>query len=290
MELTYADVVDLADQLANRHRYAELDSVYGVPRGGVPVAVMVANKLQLPLVDVPRAGSLVVDDLVDSGATLSRHPDHVRDALLRKPHSPDQLAPDAKEVTGWVTFPWEHDSAPTDAVVRLLQHIGEDPTRDGLLDTPRRVVKAWTEMTDGYGQDAREHLSVSFDVTADQMIVVPGIDFVSICEHHMLHFTGTATVGYIPDGRVLGLSKLARVVDVYARRLQVQERLTEQIANVINEAANPLGVGVRITARHSCMGLRGVRKPNAEMVTTALLGKFRNDPLVRAEFLDVATS
>lgn len=288
MNLTYEDVTELADQLAKRHRYAELDSVFGVPRGGVPVAVMVAHRLQLPLVEAPRAGTLIVDDLVDSGATFNRYPDNIRDALLRKPHSPELLAPDAKETTGWVVFPWEQDSSPTDAVVRLLQHIGEDPSRDGLLDTPKRVTNAWRELTEGYRQDAREHLAVSFDVAADQMIVVPGIDFVSVCEHHMLPFTGTATVGYVPDGRVIGLSKFARVVDVYARRLQVQERLTEQIAAIIDEVARPLGVGVRIRAQHSCMALRGVRKPNSTMVTTALTGKFRNDPLVRAEFLAVA--
>jgi GTP cyclohydrolase I len=172
----------------------------------------------------------------------------------------------------------------TDAVKVLLSHIGEDPERDGLLDTPRRVVKALTEMTAGYKEDPATILGVTFDVPFDEMIILKDIPFVSMCEHHMLPFEGTAAVGYIPTGRVVGLSKLARVVDTFAKRLQVQERLTSEIAHAIQDHVSARGVGVVVKARHTCMAYRGIKKAG-EMVTSVMLGDFRNEPECRAEFL-----
>lgn len=289
MELNYQAVMGLCEDLANRQLGMGHESVYGVPAGGVPVAIAVASRLELPVVDVPGPKTLVVDDLVDSGNTLSRfNMGGPVDALIRKPHSPAFLAPAAMTVDGWVRFPWENASAPEDAVVRLLQYIGEDPTRDGLRDTPKRVTKAWREMTAGYAMDAAEHLAVSFDVACDQMVVVPGIDFVSFCEHHMLPFRGTASVGYLPDKRVVGLSKFARVVDVFAKRLQVQERMTQQIADAIQNNVAPLGVGVVVKATHDCMTVRGVRKHHPQMITSALHGAFLHDKDVRDEFFALA--
>lgn len=171
------------------------------------------------------------------------------------------------------------------AVKALLRLIGEDPDREGLVDTPSRVVKALQEMTDGYGMDAAEILSRTFEDTCDEMVVVRGIEFTSLCEHHLLPFVGTAAVGYVPGDRIVGLSKLARLVDCYAHRLQVQERMTGQIADAINLHLHPQGVGVIVRARHSCMGCRGVRKPDAEMVTSSMLGVLRNKPAARAEFM-----
>lgn len=171
------------------------------------------------------------------------------------------------------------------AVRTLLRYIGEDPDREGLRDTPRRVVKAWDEMTVGYGQDPDVVLGTDFDGDGyDEMIVVPHIEFVSMCEHHCLPFLGEASVGYVPRRRIVGLSKVARLVDVFARRLQVQERLTKQVADAVKLALNPLGVGVLIRAKHSCMSCRGVMKQRAEMVTCTLYGVFRK-PEVRAEFM-----
>jgi GTP cyclohydrolase I len=171
----------------------------------------------------------------------------------------------------------------------LLSHLGADVTDPGLLDTPARVVRALREMTSGYSVDPAELLSVAFDVSFDEMIVVRAVEFTSLCEHHLLAFTGTATVGYIPNGRgVVGLSKLARLVECYARRLQVQERMTQQIAQALQSFLDPVGVGVVVRARHSCMGCRGVRKPGAEMVTSSLLGAMRDEPQTRAEFLTLA--
>ncbi len=266
-----------------------MTDVYGVPSGGAPVAVRVAANLGLPLADTPGPGTLVVDDLVDSGRTLKRYVDQVAgvDALYRKPWSPLELAPHAEELDGWLVFPWEHEGAPEDAVVRLLSYIGEDPNRDGLVDTPARVCRALKEMTAGYTQDPKTILATSFDCEYDEMVIVRGVAFTSMCEHHMLPFTGTAAVAYIPRSRVCGLSKLVRLVDVYARRLQMQERMTTQIADALQENLDPLGIGVVVKGVHSCMSCRGVNKAG-EMVTSALRGVMLDTPSARAEFMSLA--
>lgn len=284
-DLTWADVQVEARRLANRWHGRGITSVYGVPSGGAPVACLVAGHLGFEVTDTIGPNTLVVDDLVDSGRTLINIGHQHMDALYRKLDSPPHIAPDARPMDGWLTFPWEHDGSPTDAVVRLLQWIGEDPTREGLIDTPKRVTKALREMTDGDQQDPATILATTFTEPCDEMIVLSGIEFSSMCEHHMLPFTGTATVGYIPNGNVVGLSKLARLVDMYARRLQIQERLTQQIADTLQAHTNAIGVGVIISAHHACMSLRGVGKRNSTMTTTALLGAMYDDPRARAEFL-----
>lgn len=287
--LTWADVTEAARDLANRHSHSDLTGVYGIPRGGSTVAALVAPLIGLPLLDEVQPGSLIVDDLIDTGATAerSKRDDCVLDALYRKPWAPAHLAPAARQTSDWLVFPWEGDNGAdiTDALTRLIQYLGEDPTREGLLDTPKRVAKAYRELTDGYAIDPATILGTTFDVGAvDQMIHVNGIRFVSLCEHHMLPFTGTAHVAYIPNGRVVGLSKIPRTVQALSRRLQVQERLTEQIADAIDTHLAPLGVGVSITAHHSCMGLRGAKQPEATMTTTALRGAIRNNPAAQTEF------
>lgn len=176
---------------------------------------------------------------------------------------------------------------PEDHYRNILESIGEDPYRDGLRDTPKRVVKALKEMTHGYLLDPSAILSTTFDVTYDQLVVVRDVPFTSLCEHHVLPFTGYATVGYIPGDRVVGLSKLARLVDCFASRLQVQERMTNQIAEAIQQHLNPGGVGVMVRATHSCMASRGIKK-HGEMVTSCLLGAIRTEPDARAEFLELA--
>ena len=175
------------------------------------------------------------------------------------------------------------------AVTRLLRFIGEDPGRDGLVDTPSRVVRAWREMTAGYQEDPAEILSRTFEETSDELVVLRGVSFYSTCEHHMLPFYGTAAVGYLP-GKVVGISKLARLVHCFARRLQIQERLTRQIADAVAEHLGARGTGVVITAHHLCMGCRGVRQAGTEMVTSSMLGTLRNDPVSRSEFLRLSGS
>lgn len=173
-------------------------------------------------------------------------------------------------------------------IKQLIELIDPDYQREGVEETPKRVVKAFKEMTDGYGVDIEALLSKTFDVdNSDEMVVVRHIEFVSVCEHHLLPFTGTATVAYLPQGRVVGLSKIARLVDAYAHRLQVQERLTTQITTALDTYLDTLGSAALVTANHACMGCRGVRKPSAEMVTSSLTGEFLEHE-VRAEFLSLA--
>ena len=171
-----------------------------------------------------------------------------------------------------------------EAVTTLLRFIGEDPERDGLQDTPARVVKAWREMTAGYAEDPAEILSRTFAETSDEMVILRGISFYSTCEHHLLPFYGEAVVGYLP-GKVVGISKLARLVECFAKRLQVQERMTRQIAEAVETHLEARGVGVVLRAHHLCMGCRGVRQEETEMVTSSMLGTLRTDATSRAEFL-----
>ncbi len=174
-----------------------------------------------------------------------------------------------------------------DAVRVLLEWAGEDPAREGLLDTPKRVAKAYRDWFSGYRMDPREYLARTFEEVAgyDEMIVLRDIEFESHCEHHMAPIIGKAHVGYLPNGKVVGISKLARVVDVYARRFQVQEKLTAQIAQCIQDVLQPRGVGVVIDGAHECMTTRGVHKRGVSMVTSKMLGEFREDARTRAEFL-----
>ena len=176
-------------------------------------------------------------------------------------------------------------------VRRQLELLGEDPSRDGLLKTPARVAASLKWLTRGYGQDARQVIGDALFVEShSNMVMVRDIELYSMCEHHMLPFYGRAHVAYIPKGRIVGLSKLSRVVDIFAQRLQVQERLTEQIAEALTEVLEPLGVGVVIEAHHLCMMMRGVQKQNSKTITSALRGVFRDDPKTRAEFLHLAHS
>ena len=174
-----------------------------------------------------------------------------------------------------------------DAVRTLLRWAGEDPQREGLLDTPRRVVKAYGEWFSGYALDPDEYLRRTFEEVAgyDEMIVLRDIEFESHCEHHMAPIIGRVHVGYLPAGKVVGISKLARVVEAYAKRFQVQEKMTAQIAGCIRRVLAPLGVGVVVDASHECMTTRGVHKRGVSMVTSTMLGSFREDARTRAEFL-----
>ena len=174
------------------------------------------------------------------------------------------------------------------AVEVLLAEIGEDPTREGLARTPARVAEALKFLTRGYAQDIDEVLNNAlFSVDYSEMVIVKDIDFYSLCEHHLLPFFGKCHVAYLPRKRVVGLSKVPRIIDVFSRRLQIQERLTNQIAEVISEKLDPLGVGVVVEATHLCMLMRGVEKQNAFALTSAMLGSFRSDARTRMEFLEL---
>ena len=197
-------------------------------------------------------------------------------ALYNEMHSEldSQTAPDSPDgIEGYVR--------------NILKHMGEDPDREGLLKTPYRVARAFEYLTKGYQQDPKEVINDAIFTEEDysEMIVVKDIDFFSMCEHHILPFFGRANVAYIPDKRIVGISKIARLVDVFARRLQVQERITTQVATILMEELNPLGVGVIITAEHLCMRMRGVEKQNSIVTTSATLGAFRTHQETREEFI-----
>jgi len=174
------------------------------------------------------------------------------------------------------------------AVTKVLELLGEDPKREGLLQTPKRVAKALKFLTEGYEQDPKEILNQAlFSTSNDEMVLVRDIEFYSMCEHHMLPIIGRAHVAYIPDGKVVGLSKIPRIVNVYARRLQIQEQMTEQIADAISETIKPKGVAVVVHARHMCMEMRGVQKINSTTVSSALRGLFKSDERTRNEFYNL---
>lgn len=178
-----------------------------------------------------------------------------------------------------------------EAVKEIIALVGEDPNREGLLRTPHRVAKAWGFLTSGYSQDIKAVLNGAvFTEKYDEMVIVKDIDFFSLCEHHMLPFYGKAHMAYIPNGKILGLSKLPRIVEVFSRRLQVQERMTQQIADTLYETLEPDGVAVVIEARHLCMMMRGVEKQNSVATTSAMLGSFREDERTRNEFLKLIDS
>lgn len=173
------------------------------------------------------------------------------------------------------------------AVRLLLEGIGEDPTREGLVETPARVARMYTELAGGMDQDVQEHLSRTFSVASNDLVIERDITFYSLCEHHMLPFYGHATIGYIPNGRVAGLSKLARTVEVFARRLQLQEQLTAQIADALMEYLTPQGAIVMLEAEHMCMTMRGVQKPGTQTVTLARRGVFETDPSFEERFFNM---
>ncbi len=175
-----------------------------------------------------------------------------------------------------------------DIIRRLLAELGEDPTREGLLGTPRRVEQSLRALTSGYTADVDAVVNGAlFSVEYNEMVIVRDIDFYSLCEHHLLPFYGKCHIAYIPDGKVIGLSKIPRVVEVFARRLQVQERLTSQIAETLRDRVNPLGVAVVMEATHLCMAMRGVQKQNSVTTTSAMLGVFHSDARTRHEFLEL---
>ena len=174
------------------------------------------------------------------------------------------------------------------AMFEVISGIGEDPEREGLRETPDRVARMYAEVFAGLRQDPLEVLRTGFEEGFDEMVVARDISFYSMCEHHFLPFFGTVQVGYVPTGRIVGISKLARVVDILSRRPQVQERLTAQIANALVDGLEPMGVGVVVEAEHLCMAMRGVKKPGSKIITSVNRGVFRTDPRTRAEFLSLS--
>lgn len=339
--VTWAEFGDLVSILAkNIKREIEYTHTgfYGVPQNGCFVAQELTKYFAgVEVLDEPCKGCIVVDDIADTGKTIQPYVEEGYDCYTlfwsqkftekaARLTGLAELAADKdsepwelklrgmKLALSWIIFPWENKQigGPEDAVVRLLEYIGEDPQREGLIKTPERVIRAWDEMTKGYKVDTNALLkSATFTEVDDydEMIIVKNIEFFSTCEHHMLPYFGKVSVGYIPgqiegddyvvkdkqdnvipaplptQRSVVGVSKIARLVEAHARRLQIQERMTQGIANDLMRALRPLGVGVIINAQHLCMMARGVKQAESIMTTSAMLGVFRTDVTTRAEFL-----
>lgn len=271
LQLSWSDMLNLLKPYDKKGKV-----IYGVPKNGMLLTAFLKNARATYF---PHEADLILDDLIESGAT--------RDRFKSKfPHIPFKALIKKKPGDPWIWFPWEREEAPEDAVIRLLQHIKEDPKREGLRDTPKRVLKALTEMTTGYALSPESVLGTVFTEDYDEMVLLRDIEFTSLCEHHMLPFTGTVDVGYIANGKVVGLSKLARLVNVFSQRLQIQERMTQQIAHALT-VLKPKGIGVVVKAHHQCMSCRGVKQSNSLMVTSCLLGKMRSNSAARSEFLQL---
>lgn len=264
-------------------------TLYGVPRGGIPAAYAIQHALAelfgrlSSVVDDPDEADIVVDDIVASGRTR----EHMQNLYPDKPFF--ALISDAGE--DWYIFPWEQaetrDTSAEDIPVRLLQYIGEDPKRGGLIDTPQRFLKAWREWTNGYAIEPDSILKTFTDgaEACSEMILVKDIPVYSHCEHHLAPFFGVAHVAYIPNDRIVGLSKLSRLVDVFSKRLQVQERLTSQVAQALTDTLKPKGVAVSLSCRHMCMESRGIQRQGSTTITRKLTGLFLEDAKVRSEFM-----
>ena len=248
---------------------------YGVPRGGQIIAGMTNNA-----VDTIEGADVIIDDLIDSGTTEERYKEHNKPfiALIDK-RKEYQLS--------WIVFPWEikeNDSEETveDNVTRLLQYFGEDVNREGLQETPKRFIKFFKEFLNPPKWNCTTFEGEGYD----EMIIQTNIPFHSLCEHHIAPFFGTGTIAYIPNKKIVGLSKLARTLETFARRLQNQERITTQVAEFLWNELDPKGVAVSLTAKHMCMEMRGVKKHDTWTTTNKLLGFFKTDPDARNEFIN----
>lgn len=270
-----------------------LSGIYGIPRGGCYVALEMASILNLPLLNEPKNHCLVVDDIVDSGRTIKKFigDGFFTASLYLKPHSlykPDYCW---KETSEWVEFPWEIQNSESveDNVVRIIQFIGDNPNRTGLLDTPKRVSKMYSELFKGYDFSQKPSLTcfenMDDGIKYDEMIFDSG-SFVSWCEHHMLPFKGKYYFGYVPKVRIIGLSKVARLVEWHASRLQIQERLVKEIVDDIEKELEPEGIALVLKASHLCKEIRGV-KNNGEMITSDVRGLLRTKIAARQEFMSL---
>lgn len=299
----YYDSYDLQRDIKKMNKYLmDLNktfipnAIYGIPKGGINVAIPLAQLTGLDiiidispeqLIDIDNI--VIVDDIMDTGTTVKRicekietiNPNiniyifvlHHRSAAIRWPiYSCNHL-----EKETWIEYFWEtarNEMPAEDVGLRLIEMIGEDPNREGLVETPKRFVKAMKFLTKGYQENPKDIIKTFSSDGYDQLILLKDIEIYSLCEHHLLPFFGKAHIGYIPNKKIVGISKLARLADCFARRLQIQERLADQIASVIDENLNPIGVAVVIEACHLCMRMRGVEKQNSIMVTSAMRGVF----------------
>lgn len=265
--ISWKEIIERVSMLDKSLKY------YGVPRGGQYISAM------LNPVDTIEEADVIIDDLIDSGRTMEQYIKYNKPFIGLFDKRTEESLKDK-----WLVFPWETKEEPVeDNFVRILQYLGEDPTREGLRDTPKRYIKFMKEFL-----EPKEFNFTTFDAEGtDEMILQTNIPFYSLCEHHTAPFFGYANVAYIPNGKIVGLSKLARCVDLYANRFQNQERITTQIAERIQAELNPKGVAVTLKAQHLCMCMRGVKKHDTWTMTSKMIGIFKEDDKARNEFLNL---
>jgi GTP cyclohydrolase I len=313
-QLSWGDVDDLAEIAAGNiwSLFCKLNSprklitAFAVPRGGVYAALLIQKHYdaltmghdgsrrddipKLRLTDEPMKADLFIDDLIDTGDTMNR----MRAYRGQVPFVALYDKRTAVDPKAWLTFPWEVTNGVDESVeanvTRIIQQIGDDPNRDGLRETPKRVCQSYKEIFSGYavGEGDLKLLFKTFESGTDEMVLLKDLELYSTCEHHMLPFYGKAHIAYIPrNGRVIGVSKLARVLEVFSRRLQIQERIGSDVVNALMTNLEPLGAACVIEARHFCMQCRGVNKQHSKMITSNLAGVFKDKPEVRAEFFSL---
>lgn len=287
MEITYKQLQKDSKELARKIKL-KYNDVFGIPTGGLIPAFIVAKELKIPLVEKPNNRTLIVDDLIDSGRTLEGFKQD--SAVLYKKKSSPEPTYYLKEIPDeWLDLPHERlKTGIENNLVRLLEFIGENPNREGLKKTPERIVKMYKEIFRGYDLKKKPKITIFQNrkdgIHYDQMICDNGY-FFSYCEHHMVPFFGNYYFAYIPDKKLIGLSKIARLVDYYSARLQVQERLVNDIVDELVKLLNPKGIALVLKGRHLCKEMRGVKKYKGEMITSEMRGVFRNENKVRQEFL-----
>ena len=266
--------------------------VYGVPRGGTYPASIIARELGVEQVYDPEKitdSTLIVDDLIDSGKTISAYPNNDKAVVYIKTGKIGLCTFFGRGVGNeWIIFPDEGSTTVEDNCARILQYIGEDVTREGLVETPSRMRRAYDEIFAGYRMNPEDVCKTFIDGACKEPVMLRNCEYYSTCEHHFFPFYGHISIAYIPNGKVIGVSKLARLVDVYSKRMQIQERMTGQIAETIERLIQPAGVFVYCTGKHFCMTSRGVKKQEAEMITMSYRGEY-SDPAKREEILKIFT-
>lgn len=266
--------------------------VYGVPRGGIIPALLVVYALKeetvnCRMVEDVREAHIIIDDVCDSGETKERftalHPKKGFYTIV------DKQGRHSHWKNRWVVFPWERmqeEKGPEENIKRILEYIGDDVNREGLQETPHRVVKSYEKLFGGYKQEPKDVVKVFRD-SYDEIVLLKDIEFYSTCEHHMLPFFGRAHIAYIPLGQVVGVSKLARILEIYTRRLQIQERICQQVTAALDDLLEPKGSACILEAQHFCMTSRGIEKQKSVMVTSSLTGPFQKNPNTRNELMNL---
>jgi len=271
IKLSWKDVFRMIEEIT-KNISGRYSAVYGVPRGGIIPSVLLSCSLNLCLLETLDdtffdGDILIVDDVIDSGKTRERYKRYNFISLWDK----------SVDKNEWVEFPWErmnNESPVEDSITRILEFIGEDIKREGLLETPKRVTASWKEIYSGYEKNPKDFVKIFSSEDYNEIILLKDIELYSMCEHHMLPFIGKAHIAYIPDKKIIGVSKLARILDIFARRLQIQERLGNQITQFFMDELEPKGVACVIEAEHLCTRMRGIQKQHSIMVTSSLKGVF----------------